>query len=205
MRLPLQKQVFGLVGLAVVFWILIFGFKVVNFWLGMALAASSLAGLSLHYGGWPLQRDDASAKNLLLGALSAPVLYALFWIGDATAASLFSFARPEVANIYQIREQGGLWVIALVLFFVTSPAEELFWRGFVQRWLMARLGPWRGLAAGAGVYGGVHVFSGNLMLTLAALTAGAFWGWLYLRTQSLSACILSHALWTVGIFVLWPI
>ena len=57
--------------------------------------------------------------------------------------------------------------MALVLLFITSPAEEVFWRGFVQRWFM-------------------HRFGGKA-------------GWL------LVPCILSHAFWTVAVFILWPL
>lgn len=43
------------------------------------------------------------------------------------------------------------------------------------------------------------------MLVMAALTAGLFWGWLYWKTDSLVPCILSHAFWTVTVFILWPL
>ena len=43
------------------------------------------------------------------------------------------------------------------------------------------------------------------MLVMAALTAGLFWGWLYWKTGSLVPCILSHAFWTVAVFILWPL
>lgn len=205
MRKVPSRALFGLVGLALVFWFVIFGLKLVNFWLGMAVAATTLAALSVRAAGWPLPKGDVTLRRLAVGVASAGALYAVFWLGDAVAARLFSFARPEVADIYLIREQGAVWAITLVLFCVTSPAEEIFWRGFVQRGCMERLGPLRGTLAGAGIYGGVHVLSGNVMLTLAALVAGLFWGWLYARTRSLAACIVSHAVWTVAVFVIWPI
>ena len=42
-------------------------------------------------------------------------------------------------------------------------------------------------------------------MLLSALTAGLFWGWLYWKTGSLVPCILSHAFWTVAVFILWPL
>ena len=195
----------GLLGLALVFWTAIFGLKLVNFWIGMAVAASTLAFLSVRYAGWPVPKGDWSLRHLGIGVASALALYVIFFAGDALASWLFSFAKPEVADIYRIREEGTLWAITFVLTFVTSPAEEIFWRGFVQRAFMDRLGAIKGLWAGAAVYGGVHLLSGNLMLMMAALVAGIFWGWLYMRTQSLAACIVSHAIWTVSVFVIWPI
>ena len=109
-----------------------------------------------------------------------------------------------MSSIYDIRQEGQAIIIALILLFVTSPAEELFWRGFLQRWAMARLGGLRGWLAASFVYAAVHVLSGNFMLTMAALIAGLFWGLVYWRTGSIIVCIISHAIWTVSIFVLWP-
>ena len=48
--------------------------------------------------------------------------------------------------------------MALVLLFITSPAEEVFWRGFVQRWFMHRFGGKAGWLLAVCVYAGVHVF-----------------------------------------------
>ena len=53
--------------------------------------------------------------------------------------------------------------MALVLLFITSPAEEVFWRGFIQRWFTHRFGGKAGWLLAVCVYAGVHVFSGNLM------------------------------------------
>jgi hypothetical protein len=55
------------------------------------------------------------------------------------------------------------------------------------------------------VYAGVHVFSGNLILILAALVAGAFWGALYLWKEDLWVQITSHSLWSAFIFAVFPI
>jgi len=40
---------------------------------------------------------------------------------------------------------------------------------------------------------------------LTALAAGAFWCALYRWRGNLTACVVSHALWTVGVFLLFPI
>ena len=55
------------------------------------------------------------------------------------------------------------------------------------------------------IYGGVHVFSGNVMLMLAALVAGAFWGALYVWKKDLLALIVSHSVWSAFIFAILPI
>jgi hypothetical protein len=198
-------QVLLTVLLAFVFWYVSFRVKLLNFWLSMSLAVAVLTTLSAFFAGLALKKEDVTAKGFVVGVLSAVVLYGVFFAGNYLSQLMFSFARPEVHAIYGIRSEGEAAVIALVLFFVTSPGEEMFWRGFLQRWAMDRLGGPGGWLAAALVYAAVHIPSGNVMLVMAALVAGLFWGALYWRTGNIFACIVSHAFWTVGIFVLWPI
>ena len=204
-RLPTNQQVLFTIVLTFIFWYLTFGVKLLNFWLSMSIAASILTLLSVRFTGLILKGKDITVKNLLLGLITAGVLYGVFAVGNYLSQLLFTFAKPEVSSIYGIRQEGQAIIIALVLLFVTSPAEELFWRGFLQRWAMARLGGLRGWLAASFIYAAVHVLSGNFMLTMAALIAGLFWGLVYWRTGSIFVCIISHAIWTVSIFVLWPL
>ncbi|MBO8128282.1 MAG: CPBP family intramembrane metalloprotease [Peptococcaceae bacterium] len=170
----------------------------------MAVAAATLAVLSVIFYGAPFTREEVNPRAVLLGVLSVAVLYAIFWLGDTLSAMLFSFAPPQVSSIYDLRSQNQVWLIALILLFVTSPAEEIYWRGFLQRWLDQKLGPVPGWILGAAIYGGVHAISGNFMLVMAALVAGLFWGYIFMRERSIVPLIISHALWTVSIFILFP-
>lgn len=197
------QVIFTLV-LAVFFWYLTFGLALFNFWLSMAVAASVLAGLAILFQGSPVARRDFNFPSLLVGVGAAVVLYFLFWLGYTASQWIFTFAEGQVNSIYHIRSQGQAIIIAMVLLFVTSPAEEIFWRGFIQKWSMAKWGREKGWLIGAALYAGVHIFSGNFMLVMAALVAGLFWGWLYLKEGNLAPCIISHCLWTVGIFLLFP-
>lgn len=205
MRLPKDIQVFGLIALATCLWYIIFGLKLVNFWLGMACAASVLASLGIFISGFPLSRQDINWRHAFLGVLTAVALYLIFYLGYHISQFLFPFAKGQVGAIYNIRTEAHPWLIVLVLLFITSPAEELFWRGFLQTWAVKRFGAYPGWLLASSVYGGVHVLSGNFMLTGAALVAGLFWGLVYLKTNSLFTCIVSHALWTVGIFIFFPV
>lgn len=191
--------------LASLFWYIIFGLKIFNFWLSMSVAATSLAVLSICFSSLPITKAQCSWQGAWLGIASAGLLYVLFLSGNALAVSLFSFAKGEIVSIYDIKTQGQAVFIAFILFFITSPGEELFWRGYVQRWAMEKFGKNTGWLLGSGIYAAVHIFSGNLMLIGAALVAGLFWGYIYQRSGSLFITIISHAVWTVSIFVLWPI
>ena len=191
--------------LAIIFQLILFRLQWVNFWGGMAVAATILTGLSFTFAGVPFRRNDISLRHCLAGALSAIALYVVFAGGNELARLLFPFAPQEIADIYALRRDAHPWVIVLILLFITSPAEELFWRGFIQRRAMQRRGDRNGWIVASLAYAGVHILSGNAVLVLAALTAGLFWGFLYQRTRSMSACIISHALCAICVFVLWAL
>jgi hypothetical protein len=71
--------------------------------------------------------------------------------------------------------------------------------------MMKRQGNFKGYILTTLIYAGVHVFSGNLILILAALVAGAFWGALYLWKRDLLIQITSHSFWSAFIFAVFPI
>lgn len=176
-----------------------------NFWLAMTCSAFVLAAIA-----WKASRGKIFlgevSKILLSGILIAAVLWVLFWIGDKVSQSLFSFARPEVDSIYAMKEGENPWILSLLLLCIIGPAEELFWRGYVQRTLSTRWGANAGYAAATLAYTLVHVPSLNLMLLLSALVCGIVWGGLFrLMPRRFPSILLSHALWDAAVFVWFPI
>lgn len=207
-RLPSTVGVLFTLLLAAFFWWAIFGKEVVNFWLGMSAATTTLAVLSLILGGRDFRRsllNFQGSNTFWLGLAGAVALYTIFEAGYFCSRLLFSSSPEEVGAIYTIRSKANPLMISLVLLFITSPCEEIFWRGFLQRWAVGRFGLMAGWILSTLLYSAVHIASGNWMLVMAAMVAGAFWGLLYLLTQNLWICILSHAFWTVLIFILIPI
>jgi membrane protease YdiL (CAAX protease family) len=75
----------------------------------------------------------------------------------------------------------------------------------VQRRLSQRFSAPAALLGTTAIYAFVHIWTLNLILIIAAGVAGLVWGWLYQRERSLIAVMLSHALWDVLIFVLFPL
>ncbi len=183
-----------------------------NFWLAMSFSAVLLTSLALAFtpDRKALLKVEKPFLQLLAGIAIAFLLWGVFWVGDKLSSLLFHFARPEVDAVYAMKTGLPSWAIALLLLFVIGPAEELFWRGYVQRTL-SRLLPGRhaadwAFAATALVYALVHIWSFNFMLIMAALVAGGVWGLLYrLNPRALPALIVSHALWDVLIFIVFPI
>lgn len=183
-----------------------------NFWLTMSFSAVVLTTLTLSFttDRRALLKVEKPLRQLLMGVVIALALWGVFWVGDKLSALMFDFARPEVDAVYSMKTGLPPYVIAILLLLVIGPAEELFWRGYVQRTLTRLLPGVKGanvaFAATTLVYALVHIWSFNFMLIMAALVAGAVWGLIYrLKPQALPALILSHALWDALVFVVMPI
>ncbi len=202
---PLRPMLWTL-PLAFALWFLIFGVSFGNFWLKLALSASLLAviGLLLSRDHWKIL-FQAKRRDLWLGPLSALFLYGIFWLGKELSPLFFPFASQQISHIYLNKAQLDVRLIGLLLFFVVGPAEEIFWRGLIQRSLSQPLGPERGLFLTVALYSLVHMFAFNFILLVAASVCGLFWGWLYQKEQRLVPVIFSHSLWDVTIFVLFPL
>jgi len=183
-----------------------------NFWVMMSCSAVILTtlGLSFTPDRKELLKVEKPALQVLAGIVIAFALWGIFWIGDKVSAWMFAFARPEVDSVYAMKTGLPTWLIAVLLLCLIGPAEELFWRGYVQRTMGRILGGKnpedKAFILTAVIYALVHIWSFNFMLIMAALVAGLVWGLIYrLRPQALPALIISHALWDALVFVLLPI
>ena len=205
---PKPWQIITALIAAAVFWFFLFAPVVegLNFWTSLPVAAGLLAAWGIWCGGVPIRKEQFHWSALLIGTVAALTLYAIFFCGNFFAKLLFDFAPRQVGGIYAMKESNSTLLIAVMLLFVSSPAEEIFWRGFLQKWMMNRWGQITGWLIASLCYAAVHIVSGNFILVMAALIAGLFWGFLYLLLKgNLVPVIISHSLWTFGIFVLMPI
>ncbi len=192
--------------LAAAMWGVMFGLEWGNFWLSMTFAATLLAVTGIVATRSELQRIYAFRPiHIAIGVVSAIVLYVMFWIGDFVSAIVFPFAADQVGGIYAMKTQMNPVTIGLLLFFIIGPAEEIFWRGFIQERFAKRWGDTIGWIVAGCVYAAVHIWSWNFMLVMAALVCGVFWGWMYMRWKSLWPGIISHAVWDVLVFLIIPI
>lgn len=204
----MKRLVFTIV-LAAVLWTVMFSpwtAPYINFWWMMTASATVLAVLSTLFNkGWWRQLRW-SPSNILLGVVIAAVLWGVFWTGDKVSSWLFDFARPQVNAIYGMKEGESTWLLSVLMLFLIGPAEEIFWRGYVQRTLSGRFSRNAGFVITTLLYAAVHAGSCNFMLVMAALVAGVVWGGLYrFFPERFSAVIISHALWDVAVFVWFPI
>lgn len=177
----------------------------VNFWASLSLASGGLAISALIIQRRQLRELFAfKPVYIVSGLLSAALLYAVFYSGNIAATTILPDAGSQIAGIYSTREEAPPWVIGLLLLLLIGPAEELFWRNYVQRVLGERLSPVWAFLIAAGVYTLVHIWSFNLLLLGAAAVCGLFWGAMYWRYRSVWPGLVSHALWDLAAFVLFP-
>lgn len=189
----------------VAFWFVIFFWKPAPFWLLMAPATFIMAALALWIGKREILGPRPTVKDISLGVLSALVLYGVFYLGNFLAVHILPGAAGDIGAVYGIRSGTPLALVGLLLLFIIGPAEVIFWQGFVQSRWMEKVGKTRGYLYTLLIYGGIHLWSGNPMLILAALVAGAFWGGLYAKGWPLSSLIISHAVWDCIVLVVFPI
>jgi membrane protease YdiL (CAAX protease family) len=129
--------------------------------LGMAAALTGLIGISL---------STATASESL--GLTGGVM-------DTMAKAL---ASPTPA---------GLVASVLALGVAPAVAEETFFRGLLQRRLVARWGRWPGIAMASAGFGLIHLDARQGSL---AFLAGLFLGWVVERLGGLRPTIAAHAL-----------
>ncbi len=192
--------------LAASMWFVIFVVEPLDFWISMSIATAILMGISLFSGGRGFSSLKWSFRSVIYGVLLAFVLYGIFWVGNILLRSIeiIPDAGEYVASVYERPTFLPYWSIALLLLFPIGSGEELFWRGFVQRRLMERLGMWPGFLLTLLLYAGIHIPTGNPVLVLAALVAGGVWGLVYALVGDLPMVVVSHALWDVLSFVIFP-
>lgn len=204
----MKKVIFTII-VAFVLWTIMFSpwtAPHVNFWWMMTASACVLSLIATLFSpGW-WKRVKLTPTNILLGIAIAAALWGIFWIGDKLSQMMFDFARPQVDTIYGMKDGESPWLLTFLMLFLIGPAEEIYWRGYVQQNLSERWNPNVGVIVTTAIYALVHAGSFNFMLTMAALVAGAAWGILYrFFPERFAAIIISHALWDVAVFIWFPI
>ena len=119
--------------------------------------------------------------------------------------------RP-LGEIYTRFETRNL-AAALALTLVIAPAEELFWRGWVQsrvlKWMVGKR-PGSHSARAISVVitallsSSLLAATGDFLLALAAFPTSLVWGGLTAYRKSVVPAIVSHSLWDLLIAVLLP-
>lgn len=190
---------------AAILWYLMFVIKLFNFWIEMSLSILFLVLMAFFADRNIFHFGKLKPRYILVGIISALVLYGIFYVGNIISGYLFPFKDAQILSVYSNKSNTNLTLIGLLLLFIIGPGEEIYWRGFIQNALSKKLGHTKGYLISVLLYSATHIVTGNFMLIIAALVCGLFWGWLYKKEKSLLPVIISHAIWDVTIFVLFPL
>ena len=151
---------------------------------------------------------DDFTKNIIpkiiIGLASVVLLYFVFYVGNLLSRMLMPFAGTEITDIYLFKGGISPLRIVLLMIFIIGPGEELLWRGSIQRLFMKKYGSITGFIITVALYTIVHAGSGNRMLLVSALVCSGFWGLIYLWRGSVLMTIISHTVWDIAVFIVFP-
>jgi CAAX prenyl protease-like protein len=154
-----------------------------------------------------------SVAGALFGAAIGVAVFVV-WVSP----QVFFQAAPRVSGGFDPRllppgAGGGLYTAVVALRFVrlvlvVPVLEEVFWRGFLLRYLVREdflsvpFGTWTPFSFGVVALG--FMLEHNRPDWPAALLTGVLYNWVAVRTKSLPACILAHALTNLllGIYIM---
>lgn len=174
----------------------------------------------LEYVGLKAAPGRAVVSGALLGALSLPVLLGL--VSLSGAGELLRDPASQTGRLREVAESMGvaamLWVALFQAAVTTALSEEILFRGFLAKRLIAWLGFGVGNAAQAIVFGAVHgllflgastevSLAGRLAVVLVPTVQGWLMGWLNERAAngSIVPSWCAHAVTNGLTFTLVPL
>ncbi len=203
------KKTFLAAGTAAVLWFIMFSpwtAPFINFWKAMAISCCILILMSVFLSGGRFKDQFIfSKRDIIAGILSAGALWIIFFLGNYFSSILFDFAGGQVQGIYSMKTGENLIFLGPMLVLLIGPAEEIFWRGLIQKSFTQQFGGYKALFITTLIYALVHIWSFNFMLIMAAMVCGLFWGLIYIWNKNLVTLIVSHGLWDLAVFILFPI
>lgn len=103
--------------------------------------------------------------------------------------SLIPMPESIKDSILQLAEQKGIWTFILMV--LAAPfLEELIFRGIILDGLLKRYSPLTSIIISSALFGIAHF---NPWQFVTGLLIGAFSGWVYYKTRSLTPSIIIHA------------
>jgi uncharacterized protein len=150
--------------------------------------------------------DDAVRISVYftLGILSGLLLYGLFIIGDFLFSLINFSIQDDVDKLYQLFSPTMFWHY-LSLMLIAIPGEEIFWRGFILKKLLKNNRLWSSIVISSFMYASVNIYIGEWILVLATFIAGMMWGYLYAWKRSIPLVIVSHLVFDLFLFILFPL
>ena len=170
-------------------------------WVAVHLLAAGIA-LLVWFMGVRQSPSPLRALGLVRPRLSVPwsALLTLATLGFSIVATFLyglivesldlQALRPPEIRTEAIFPGVGFLVTFQALAVVTPVSEEVLFRGFVLRGLLARIGSGPAIVSTALVFSALHLDAGTI---IPIFLTGLALGWLHVKTGSLWPCIAAHA------------
>ena len=154
-------------------------------YLGFRHSRFPLAILSLN----PMQQLRKRTIFLMFGVLATSLIFTSIYSEIVQWLEVDKLSTPVVES--DILFDGIAVILTFqALAFITPFTEELFFRGFVFRGLIPKVGPYGAMVISATIFSGFHLSLGAL---IPIFVTGFLLAWLYWRTGSLWASVGAHA------------
>jgi membrane protease YdiL (CAAX protease family) len=148
-----------------------------------------------------------SPRSIASGLAVAALLYLTFIGGNLGIAALhpLGIGSSNENSIYSLiaSPANPRYLQVLVLVF-DAVGYESFFRGVIQRRLRTRVGGAAPFAAAA-IDAAIHLLSFNPLWVVSTFIVDTAWGLNYRYTDDLTGNVVSHFVWDILIFVLFPI
>jgi membrane protease YdiL (CAAX protease family) len=178
----------------------------VNVWLTTGLAAAVTLIACLYVDGTQRQRlTMLHRREICLGMICGLLMLGLtqlaYPIGQAILPGLSTWVAPLYGNL---RQPPGPYRALPILLLVVM-AEECVWRGLLIDMLQQRYPSLQVVMISTACYAIPHLFSSSWLLLGVVLLCGVIWSSLRVMTGSLMVPLLTHLVWDLGVFVLFPL
>ena len=136
-----------------------------------------------------VRRPRKQTLWMMLGVLAASLVATSIYAGIVDSLGWDILTPPDVESDI-IFDGPAILLTFQALAFITPLSEEIFFRGFIFRGLLPKMGPWMAIVVSALVFSVFHL---NFGVMIPIFITGFLLAWLYWRTGSLWASIGAHA------------
>jgi len=184
-------------------------------WLPFAFAGAILTVLMLRTGAVGVETLRPSRRHFAIGVFTGALMVLLTHLAYAAVAALVPSVLPATRELFWLLNVEGFSAPErATLIVVIASCEEVLFRGpLLGSGRAARkFGKWRferphlsRVCAWAAAYALTTLPLASPLLTLCAFVCGGIWGVLAVATGSLTVPILVHAIWDLGVLIVWPL
>lgn len=178
----------------------------VNVWLTTGLAAIVTLTSCLYVYGAQLKRLAVPHRReiclgMACGFLMIGLTQLAYPIGKAILPGLSAWVTPLYGNLQQ--PPGPYRALPILILVVV--AEECVWRGLLIDMLQQRYPALQVVLLSTACYAIPHLCGGSWLLLGVVLICGVIWSSLRLMTGSLVVPLLTHLIWDLSVFVMFPL